>query len=93
MKIRLVILSVLNFCLLMCFAYFEIYFPYIILPFIGFAICVFFWPEKPKRKSQNNDDGAGVVDAADALVKGGYKARENGKNGIEKGELDGDIDI
>ena len=55
MKAKLIALSVLNFGLLLYFAKEEIYFPYILIPFIGFAISVFLWPQpnELKRKAQS----------------------------------------
>ncbi|KZY64096.1 MULTISPECIES: hypothetical protein [unclassified Oleiphilus] len=88
MKAKLIALSLLSFGLLMYFAVEEIYFPFILIPFIGFSITVFMWPlpndESRKRKSQgykgSDPNGFDVLGETARALK---NKRDNESNGID----------
>lgn len=91
MKAKLIALSVLSFGLLLYFAKEEIYFPYILIPFIGFAITVFMWPEPDERKRKSKSKGYEYSDPDHWDVAG--KSIKALKNKRDNEHIDGDIDI
>ena len=98
MKGRLVALSLLSFCLLMYFAYAEISFPYIIIPFIGFAISVFLWPEPKTKKKKKRYKGGGsdndeAWDAIGYSLKALFKSKKSKQQKTDSDYFDNDIDI
>lgn len=91
MKAKLIGLSVLSFCLLLYFAKEEIYFPYILVPFIGFAITVFIWPSPDDRKRKSKSKGYEYSDPDSWDVAG--KSIKALKNKRDNEHIDSDIDI
>ena len=82
MKVKLAAVSLFSFGLLMYLASQQIYFPVILIPFIGFAISVFLWPQpnELKRKAQSKGyehSDPDTLDVAGKSIKGLKNKRDN----------------
>ena len=91
MRGKLVLLSLLSFGLLMYFAHQEIYFPYIFIPFIGFGVTVFMWPQKYEPSGKLKSQGYEYSEPDHWDVAG--KSIKALKNRRDNGQFDNDVDI